>query len=232
MIYYYRTIRPDSVKFFIQEMHDIEAETPALADMAFQQLIAKRYKGGIRDRMIAARQVSQHAWLPIDVMRSWRYLNISTGHLTLNDSEILDECDVSNGRPAGAVIVYKYEEGYFVPVFQDDLEERLNGFEEAGLSTFFRKIYRESSKTGIQLLRFDCDGDVFDEYRTFVWRYVVRYDSFRYGRIDYNVFTTKGAEEAKLLALKSFFFNQEPNLELLEFFEIIRSVEIEEGLVI
>jgi hypothetical protein len=104
-----------------------------------------------------------------DAIETLDMAEFSTGHMTLNDSTILDGV-ASGGRRLG-ITVAKYDGGYFlhVSIDQDYLDRTLKSMEEAGLSEAFRKLYRECSEQMVVVIRFDCDADKQKGFEVFDW---------------------------------------------------------------
>jgi len=91
--------------------------------------------------------------------KSLTYWDVSTAHITRQDSRILAE--YSQGNEAG-LIVHRYEEGFFIPV----LEERLT---DARLSQDFIRLYRMAQENGISMLRLDRDAEIVEGLPVHEW---------------------------------------------------------------
>ena len=94
-------------------------------------------------------------------------LDISTGHLTKKETDLLD--DASKGESENPVIAYKYEYGHFVHVPQKPEYNNYLAIAEYGYSTQFIAILRRARELGCKYVQFDCDGIQYDDLETFKW---------------------------------------------------------------
>lgn len=95
----------------------------------------------------------------------YNYLDMWSGHLTRDDKLYLDtdaqDTLMSSGRDQ-VLIVFKYEEGWFVnvPPEEDDLDEvRGSGEYSPGMI----KILKTAQYNDCCFVRFDCDGNKYDD---------------------------------------------------------------------
>lgn len=92
----------------------------------------------------------------------FQVLDISTGHMTKEDSERLTAAVIK-----GDVPVYELSE-YGWLIYVGELEE--NWPAEDGWSTEFRQVLREAqTEHSCDYVRFDRDGREYDEFRRFDW---------------------------------------------------------------
>ena len=90
-------------------------------------------------------------------------LDISTGHITKHDTELLDESD-GNNCPA---IAYKYAEGYFV--YCGDKTIDFDDFRLHGFSPSFVAVLRFANSIGCKHIQFDRDGTTYDDLPSYCW---------------------------------------------------------------
>ena len=98
-------------------------------------------------------------------------LDISTGHLTLKDEDLLKEA--SKGTTANPVVAYKYEEGYFVycsgeGIRDVDTEDEY-GYLSYGYSIQFLAILKRAKELGCKYVQFDRDGVSYEDLETYEW---------------------------------------------------------------
>jgi hypothetical protein len=93
-------------------------------------------------------------------------LDISTGHLTGKDNELLTEA--GEGESGNPIVTYIYEYGYFVFVPEEDAG--LNQHAETyGYSKAFTKIMARARELKCKYIQFDGDGIQYDDLDTFNW---------------------------------------------------------------
>lgn len=85
----------------------------------------------------------------------YKYLDVSTDHLTENDMKLLHQ--ISNQKEpcpgCGEIIAYEYEEGFFVHVPADE------PIDFGKFSKSFKKVVLKAMAIEeCYLIRFDCDG--------------------------------------------------------------------------
>ena len=101
---------------------------------------------------------------PIEQPCLTKNLDISTGHISPNDGVLLDNSTEESNSP---LIVYRYPEGWFVYVPQDDTEEdteeEINQYKEYGMSEQFCNIIKIASKNKCKYIQFDCDGIEYED---------------------------------------------------------------------
>lgn len=85
----------------------------------------------------------------------YSYLDVSTGHITAKDNEILMKEDADLTIPG--VAVYPVEGGFFMPIC-DREEEDVAVRENCPLSASFWKIIDMAHANGCVMVRLDCDG--------------------------------------------------------------------------
>jgi hypothetical protein len=93
--------------------------------------------------------------------KGYRYIDVSTGFLPQSDHDLLLERDAPNHLAThdefcGAIF-------YTLPDLEPDAVEAFTEQARAfGLSDRFAEIMVEASRQSIQLVRFDCDGDMVE----------------------------------------------------------------------
>jgi hypothetical protein len=93
-----------------------------------------------------------------------KYLDISTGHMTKNDNDILAM------NKAKDVLFDPFEYGYRVWVPSKKFaKETYKAMKKAGLSKSFRKIIKWACKKGMDWVAFDRDGTIYSQFKTFDW---------------------------------------------------------------
>jgi hypothetical protein len=92
-------------------------------------------------------------------------LDISTGHLTKAEADLLDEA--AKGESENPVTAYKYEYGHFVYV-PDENDDHL-AIAEYGYSPQFLAILRRARELGCKYVQYDCDGIQYDDLETYSW---------------------------------------------------------------
>jgi len=100
-------------------------------------------------------------------MAVYSYLDLSTRHITREDSGLLDT-DADEGR---ALVVEKYDEGYwiYVPPSSDEWLDTLCEMRVAGYSYDLQRIMLVAFKSGNRKLRLDTDGDMDERFPTHDW---------------------------------------------------------------
>lgn len=94
----------------------------------------------------------------------YRYLDISTGHITKNDAEALKEqCGIR-----GAYLIGTYDEGWVLSLSETDDYEGDETFVDC-YSPEFYQVLDYAKLQGCCLLRFDADGMEFPDFPTFEW---------------------------------------------------------------
>ena len=93
-------------------------------------------------------------------------LDISTGHLTKLETNLLDEA--AKGESENPVIAYRYEYGYFVYVPTADEPDYLV-YAEYGYSKQFIAILRRAKELGCKYAQFDGDGIQYNDLEPFSW---------------------------------------------------------------
>jgi len=94
-------------------------------------------------------------------------LIVSTSHITAGDIKRL-KTDVAVAWPIPRLLVYEYDEGFFVYCWHECLDEiYLPHAKKRGYSQAMLSLLRLASKTGCKFLCLDADGPVYDEMKTF-----------------------------------------------------------------
>lgn len=91
------------------------------------------------------------------------YMDLSTGHVTQKDMELLDGDT--------CVIAYPYKEGAFVivpPDLNTELQHRQD-IVDAGFSVAFLEMLQYAFDAGVLIVRLDADGDQDESLPTFDW---------------------------------------------------------------
>ena len=96
-------------------------------------------------------------------------LDISTGHISRTDAALLDVCARNTGMPP--VIVYKYDEGYFVYVTDDEgsFIDTVATVKTAGFSREFVDVLKLARANGCKYAQIDRDGEIYKDTRVFNW---------------------------------------------------------------
>jgi len=92
----------------------------------------------------------------------YRYLDISTGHITKNDADLLR----NDHEPDGAFLIGKYSEGFILSLGEYTEVSNVVGRE---FSKEFYDILNYAQLKGCCLLRLDADGMEFPNLPTFDW---------------------------------------------------------------
>lgn len=93
----------------------------------------------------------------------YRYLDISTGHITKGDADLLK----AGHEPDGAYLIGKYDEGFVLSLGEP--VEAMNNTVNLEFSEAFRNILRYATNAGCMLMRLDADGMEFPDFPTFDW---------------------------------------------------------------
>lgn len=91
----------------------------------------------------------------------YRYLDISTCHITKSDSEALN----FRVQPNGAHLIGSYSEGWVLSIGEFDPDETTRGRD---YSEAFYEVIDYARKQGCQLVRLDADGMKF-QFTRFDW---------------------------------------------------------------
>lgn len=92
----------------------------------------------------------------------WKYLDVSTVHVTPNDCYCLD-------NEILPLIVYKYDEGYWILVPIDDFEVTINEIYKLGGSLFLTDVLEAAANLGCYWVKLDRDGNIFDDLTEYNW---------------------------------------------------------------
>jgi hypothetical protein len=97
-----------------------------------------------------------------------RFMDCSTAHIHFTDAELLTHDSV---RRDHILIVFKYDEGFFVHVNPEDelFEETLREAQKAGYSRWLRELLQRAKDLGCWFLRLDADGTMYDGLETHEW---------------------------------------------------------------
>jgi hypothetical protein len=98
----------------------------------------------------------------------FKYLDASTMHITKHDSELLTIAAKQKfgNSCCGHIIVFDYDEGFFIPVTDLDGDDHENFGE---LSASFMRLYEKARASGCYILRLDCDGTEHDDLDKHNW---------------------------------------------------------------
>lgn len=98
-----------------------------------------------------------------------KYLDLSTGHITSNDSILLENIS-GNRMPCDPIVVvaYGYEEGFFIPIGEWNTEDSSIAM-GAGFSEAFIALLTACHQQGYDMLRLDRDGPECDALPKFDW---------------------------------------------------------------
>ncbi len=94
----------------------------------------------------------------------YRYLDISTGHITKKDADALN----SNCGIRGAYLIGTYDEGWVLSIGETDDYKGDETFVDC-YSPEFYDVLDYARKQGCTLLRFDGDGMEFPNLPSFDW---------------------------------------------------------------
>ena len=93
-------------------------------------------------------------------------LDVSTGHLTEKDNDLLTEA--GEGESGNPIVAYIYEYGYFV--FVPEKDEGLNQHAETyGYSKTFTKTMTRARELKCKYIQFDSVGVQYDDLEVFDW---------------------------------------------------------------
>lgn len=92
-------------------------------------------------------------------------LVVSTGHITQDDSKILAEA-ANDGLTLGTLLI-TYDSEYWHILYLTTLTQ--SSARMAGLSTACRKWIKIAKDLGCDWIKFDRDGEVYEDYPTFDW---------------------------------------------------------------
>lgn len=94
-----------------------------------------------------------------------KYLIVSTGHITEEDMNKLDEESDIDGRVS--LLARVYEEG--ICVFVGTEEDMAKKAEKCGFGKGLQDMLTLARKNGCTFLTLDRDGPVIDGYKTYDW---------------------------------------------------------------
>ena len=108
-------------------------------------------------------------------LRTYKYADVSTMHVTKEDADLLAvDARIRSGKRdprIPALIVFGYEEGFFVHVPEDEetFKDGLRMAKRHGYSKGMLKLLRLARDEGASFLRLDADGEPYGGLRTFDW---------------------------------------------------------------
>lgn len=92
-----------------------------------------------------------------------KFLDISTGHVTQEDMVRLE-------KPESGLTVYPFEYGNWVHVSQDHPSDITpKALKALGYSEGFVKVYLAARKAGCWFIKFDQDGDEYEQFEQYEW---------------------------------------------------------------
>ena len=96
-------------------------------------------------------------------MKTFKMLDISTGHLSQQDVNLLEDTENLS------FTCVSYEEGFFInlSLFETNLPQMKQ--EEQRFSPEFFKIIKAALKEGCTHINFDRDGEEYEEFTKFEW---------------------------------------------------------------
>jgi len=93
-----------------------------------------------------------------------KVMDCSTVHISRADAARLDDdVNMPNAQP---LIVYDYDEGYFVYVGERSDDKQIL---EAGYSKDLVGLLHRARKAGCKYLQLDCDGPKYKGLKKYVW---------------------------------------------------------------
>lgn len=96
-------------------------------------------------------------------------LDISTGHLTKRDNELLKQASKGDFTAAqNPIVSYEYEYGYFVFVPPKD-EGTAKSARKYGYSEQFTNILNRARALKCKYIQYDGDGIQYDDLKTYNW---------------------------------------------------------------
>jgi len=97
-------------------------------------------------------------------------LDISMEHISQEDALMLDKHALYD-VPITPVVVYKYDEGYFVyvPDGAENFSDTVASAKGAGYSKEFIDVLKLARTNGCKYAQIDCDGETYDGHRIFEW---------------------------------------------------------------
>jgi hypothetical protein len=93
-------------------------------------------------------------------------LDISTGHLTEQDNNLLQADADNNPGPNTPVAAYKYEYGYFVYVGEEAEDQTIK---EYGYSDSFINILKKARELKCKYVQYDSDGIQYEDIPFYNW---------------------------------------------------------------
>ena len=90
----------------------------------------------------------------------WKYIDVSTVHVTPDDCVLLD-------NDALPLVVYQYEEGYWILVPTEDGE--IDDVMNAGGSVYLTDILWRAFELDCYWVKLDRDGNEYEDLRTHNW---------------------------------------------------------------
>ena len=88
----------------------------------------------------------------------YKYMDVSTGHITEHDKDLLETGD----EPCGTVLIATYPEGFFLSIGEKELIED-------HFSKEFHDLISYARQNGCALLRLDADGMNYPDFPEFDW---------------------------------------------------------------
>ena len=98
--------------------------------------------------------------------KSFKMLDMSTGHLEQTDCELL-ESEGSSGSDQLPVSAVQYEEGFYVNLANVDLANMDRDW--AKFSHHFQRVLRLAKEAGFDFINFDRDGETYEDLPRFDW---------------------------------------------------------------
>jgi hypothetical protein len=96
-------------------------------------------------------------------------LDVSTAHITKDDADLLTSQVYKGNFEVEDVIVYPYQEGFFVYVPREDTRTFNRRARKAGFSESFLKVINLARKNGCKYAQLDCDGPLYKGLKRHEW---------------------------------------------------------------
>lgn len=98
-------------------------------------------------------------------------LEASTAHITPGDASILDRYAEPHRVAVPPVVVYKYDEGYFIFVPEDaeDFKDTILSASREGLSQNFLDLMSCARQNKCKYVQLDADGETYPDLPTHKW---------------------------------------------------------------
>ncbi len=97
------------------------------------------------------------------------YLDLSTGHMTEKDRNLVDYYETEDVSPLIIPRIVCHEYGCFMFLSEDVFEEHCEDLKELDFSDTFITVLKHAVKNGCYLINFDRDAETIDKLPVFDW---------------------------------------------------------------